>query len=435
MTIMKIKLSIYTLTLLLTSFVMAQVPRPADPQKIPIAIINSVIHIGDGNVIQNGFITFKEGKIEMVGDMTVARLDLSGYQKIEGQGKHIYPSLILPTTHLGLEDFSSVRATLDYEEVGAITPHVRSQIAFNTDSDMLPTMRFNGILLAQVAPEGGLVTGTSSIMMLDGWNWEDATYKKDDAIHISWPAKTYGARWWMGETERRPNPDYASQVASILQLFKDAKAYHALKGNTTNLPLEAVKGVLDGNQRVFVYANDARSILEAITQLKNEGVNKLVLVGGRDAIYVKDLLKEHAIPVILENIHRLPSREEEPVDYPYELPSMLHKEGIMVGLTHSGMLGRSRNLPFYAGTAAIYGIDKEDALKMITSNTAKILGIDNVTGTLEKGKDANLLLVDGDLLDMRSSIIQKAFIQGRDVIIDHKQQVLNDRYKEKYSEK
>lgn len=432
---MKIKQSIYTLILMMASYAMAQVPRPADPQKDPIAIINAVIHIGDGNVIQNGFITFKEGKIEMVGDMSVARQDFSGYQKIEGQGKHIYPSLILPTTHLGLEDFASVRATRDYEEVGAITPHVRSQIAFNTDSDMLPTMRFNGILLAQVAPEGGLVTGTSSIMMLDGWNWEDATYKKDDAIHIQWPAKTYGARWWMGETERRSNPDYANQVATILQLFKDAKAYHSQKGSTTNLPLEAVKGVLDGKMKVFVYANDARSILESITQLKSEGVNGLVLVGGRDAMYVKDLLKEHAIPVILENIHRVPSREEEPIDYPYELPSLLHKEGIMVGLTHTGMLGRSRNLPFYAGTAAIYGISKEDALKMITSNTAKILGIDNVTGTLEKGKDANLLLVDGDLLDMRSSIIQKAFIQGRDVIIDHKQQVLNERYKEKYSEK
>lgn len=432
---MKSRISIYVAGLMITTLILAQVPRPADPQTQPIAILNAVIHIGDGTVIASGFVTFKDGKIEQVGSMSATRPDFSGYERIEAAGKHVYPSLIMPATRLGLEDFSSIRATRDFQEVGSITPHVRSQIAFNTDSDIFPTMRFNGVLLAQVVPQGGLVSGTSSVMTLDAWNWEDATYLKDDGIHINWPAKTDGPRWWMGETEKRPNPQYSEQVAEILDLVRDAKAYKEQSPKKTNLPLEAMKGVLDGTQRVFIYANDARSIMESVTKLADAGLKNLVIVGGSDAWYVKDLLKEYEVAVILDNIHRLPSRTEEPVDFPYELPSLLHKEGILVGLRHDGMLARGRNLPFYAGTAAIYNISKEDALKMITSNTAKILGIDHKTGTIEKGKDANLLLVEGDLLDMRSSIITKAFLQGRDVIIEHKQQVLYERYKEKYSEK
>ena len=183
-----------------------------------------------------------------------------------------------------------------------------------------------------------------------------------------------------------------------------------------------------------VYADDATSIIEAITSLKEKEIKNIVLVGGRDAYYVKELLVDNNIPVVLDNIHRRPSREEEPVDWPYQLPGLLTEAGIKVSLRHNGMLARGRNLAFYAGTAAAYGMDKEDALKMITSNTASALGIGDRLGTLEVGKDATLILVKGDILDMRSSILRKAFIQGRDVSIDGKQQELYKRFKEKYTE-
>lgn len=430
------KIIVYILPLVLLLHVSkAQTPRPADPQSEPIALLHATAHIGNGQVIANSYILFEKGKIVGIGDATNSRPDLTGYRLIDAAGKHVYPGLIMPSSRLGLEDISAVRPTVDFNEVGEITPHVRSQIAFNTDSDLLPTFRFNGILLAQVAPQGGLVTGTSSVMMLDGWNWEDATYVQDDAIHVSWPSRTISPRWWMGETERKENPTYQKQCDAIGQLFIDAAAYHAGTSKVDiNLVLEAVAGVLDGTQKVFVEVNNAREIMDAINRFKSVGVTNLVIVGGSDAYYVKDLLRQNNIPVILDNLHRLPSREDEAVDEPFRLPYLLTKEGILVGLRHEGMLARGRNLPFYAGTAAAYGLEKEEALKLITSNTAKILGIDRVTGTLETGKDANLLLTEGDLLDMKESIIISAFIQGREVIIEGKQQILYERFKDKYSE-
>ncbi len=421
------------LTIAVTSALRAQTPRPADPQSEPIAITNGTIHVGNGEIIENGTVLFNEGKITSV--TTGSNADLSGYRTIDASGKHVYPSLLMPSIRIGLEDISAVRPTVDFEEVGDLTPNVRTQIAFNTDSDLLPTFRFNGILVAQVAPQDGLVTGTSSIMMLDGWNWEDATLKKDDAVHVEWPAKSYGPRWWLGETDRRPNDNYEDQVNSIIDLIKDSKAYAAMDNvPKQNLKLEAMKGVISGDQSLFVQANRAEQIIEAITRLKEVGVPKVVLVGGEDVYYAKDLLIEHNIPVVLDNVHRRPAREDEDVDFPYRLPGLLADEGIKVSLRHSGMLSRGRNLPFYAGTAVAYGVDREEALKMITLNTAEILGVDDILGTIEEGKDATLVISEGDILDMRTSMITEAFIQGRNVIIEGKQQVLFERFKEKYQE-
>ena len=423
------KTYIYILGLVVSFVGLSQTPRPADPQSEPIAITGTTVHIGNGEVMENATVKFDEGKITFVGD---ASTSTEGHRVVDGSGKHLYPGIIMPSIRIGLEDISAVRPTRDYEEVGNVNPHIRSQIAFNTDSDILPTYRFNGILLAQVTPQGGLVAGTSSVMMLDGWNWEDATYLKDDAVHVNWPSKTFRPRWWLGETERRENKQYKTQVETLKQLIADSKSYAEIDGPEVNLKLKAMQGVLNGSN-LFVNANAAQEIVEAISTLKGLGIENLVLTGGRDAFYVKDLLKEHGIPVVLDNIHRMPSREEEDVDFPFRLAGLLQKEGITVCLRHTGMLAGGRNLPFYAGTVAAYGVDKEEALKMITSNTANVLGIGDKTGTIEIGKDANMIISDGDLLDMKSSIISYAVIQGREVIIEGKQQVLYERFKGKYS--
>jgi imidazolonepropionase-like amidohydrolase len=411
--------------------VLAQTPKPAGLQTSPIAITNATIHVGNGEVINNGTVLLVAGKIQSVGSGNIELPE--GTEIIVADGKHVYPGLIMPTTRLGLEEVGAVRATRDYQEVGSITPNVRSQIAFNTDSEILPTYRFNGILTAQVAPSGGFVTGTSSIMMLDGWNWEDATYVKDDAIHINWPSKTFGPRWWRGETARRDNDNYDDQVKMITDLFDDAKAYHSGAKEEINLKLEAVKGVLDGTQKVFVYADAASSIVAAVTTLNELGIDQIVIVGGEDTYYVRNLLAERDVPVILDNIHRRPARDDEPIDWPYRLPGLLQEAGVKVALRHSGMLARGRNLPFYAGTVAAYGVSEEEALAMVSSNTADILGVGDKLGTLEQGKDATLIISSGNILDMSTSIVEKAFIQGRDVEIEGKQQVLYERYMEKYS--
>lgn len=421
-------------SLLSLTDVAAQVPEPVADQNGPIILMNGVAHLGTGEIIENSAIAFENGKITLVGDARVMRLDLSKYEVVDAAGKHVYPGLILPNTTLGLEEISAVRATRDHTEVGEITPNVRSLVAYNTDSELIAALRYNGILLAQPTPRGGVITGTSSIMMLEGWNWEDATYVKDDGVHMDWPSKMYGARWWMGETSGRENPGYGETVTRVEQFMEEAKAYSRLTNpEVTNLKLEAMKGVISGEQRLFIHADARDEILESITLAKRMGIPNIVLVGARDAYYCTSFIKEHNVPILLDMVHRLPSREDEDVDLSYKLPGLLHNQGIKVGLTYPS-LQSSRNLPFFAGTAVAYGLDKEEALKLVTSNTADILGIGTMTGTISEGKDANLVVSEGDLLDMRTSKVQHAFIKGREIELEGKQQLLYDRFKRKYSE-
>ena len=416
----------------------AQVPEPVNDQTKPVLIYNAFIHIGDGNTIQNGFVSFDNGKIT---DVSSEDLDLesgtyNNFLKINANGSHLYPGLILPNSKVGLEDISAVRATVDHTEVGELNSNIRSLIAFNTDSEVISTFRYNGILLSQVVPDGSFVTGNSSIMMMEGWNWEDAAYKIDDGMHVKWPRKTYPPSRWSGQTSFRDNPNYKSSVDMINKFLIDSRSYFNLNGDENkkvNLKLEAMVDVFNGKKKIYLHVGSREQIIESVQMFQKHGINDLVLVGANDALYAIDFILENDLPVLLNNLHRVPSRNHEDVDLPYKLPYLLQKEGVLVGLTASGSLHSQRNLPFLAGTAAGYGLGKEEALKLITSNNAKILGIDNVTGTIMVGKDANIIISKGDILDMKSSVIEYAFITGRKVNLDGKQQILYDRFKRKYS--
>ena len=416
----------------------AQVPEPVNDQTKPVLIYNAFIHIGDGNTIQNGFVSFDNGKIT---DVSSEDLDLesgtyNNFLKINANGSHLYPGLILPNSKVGLEDISAVRATVDHTEVGELNSNIRSLIAFNTDSEVISTFRYNGILLSQVVPDGSFVTGNSSIMMMEGWNWEDAAYKIDDGMHVKWPRKTYPPSRWSGQTSFRDNPNYKSSVDMINKFLIDSRSYFNLNGDENkevNLKLEAMVDVFNGKKKIYLHVGSREQIIESVQMFQKHGINDLVLVGANDALYAIDFILENDLPVLLNNLHRVPSRNHEDVDLPYKLPYLLQKEGVLVGLTASGSLHSQRNLPFLAGTAAGYGLGKEEALKLITSNNAKILGIDNLTGTIMVGKDANIIISKGDILDMKSSVIEYAFITGRKVNLDGKQQILYDRFKRKYS--
>ena len=416
----------------------AQVPEPVNDQTKPVLIYNAFIHIGDGNTIQNGFVSFDNGKIT---DVSSEDLDLesgtyNNFLKINANGSHLYPGLILPNSKVGLEDISAVRATVDHTEVGELNSNIRSLIAFNTDSEVISTFRYNGILLSQVVPDGSFVTGNSSIMMMEGWNWEDAAYKIDDGMHVKWPRKTYPPSRWSGQTSFRDNPNYKLSVDMINKFLIDSRSYFNLNGDENkevNLKLEAMVDVFNGKKKIYLHVGSREQIIESVQMFQKHGINNLVLVGANDALYAIDFILENDLPVLLNNLHRVPSRNHEDVDLPYKLPYLLQKEGVLVGLTASGSLHSQRNLPFLAGTAAGYGLGKEEALKLITSNNAKILGIDNVTGTIKVGKDANIIISKGDILDMKSSVIEYAFITGRKVNLDGKQQILYDRFKRKYS--
>jgi imidazolonepropionase-like amidohydrolase len=413
----------------------AQIPVPAGPQTKPIALMNGIVHTGNGTVIDNGIITIDKGKITSIGDARVVKIDLTGYEVINVSGKHVYPGLILANSTIGLVDINSVRATRDYQEVGAFTPNVRSAIAYNTDSEVIPTLRFNGILLTQVVPTGGIISGTSSVMALDGWNWEDAAYAVDDGIHIYWPGYLSSPKWWLGETEWKKNEEYEEKTREIEEFLQNSWSYAQQENpEEVNLKMEAMKGLYNGQKKIFVHADGKRQIIESVSMFKRNGINDIVVVGASNAYYVMDFLKDNNIPVLLTKVHRLPGFDEEDVDMPFKLPALLTEKGLTVGLIHSGDVQSSRNLAFYAGTAAAYGLDKEEALKLITSNPAKILGIDKTTGTLEQGKDANIVVSEGDILDMRTNKLEYAFIQGKEVELLGRQQLLYQRYKEKYKQ-
>ncbi len=435
-TIKNIFATCLTLCLMAVS-ALAQVPAPGDPQEQPIILLGATAHLGNGEVIENSAIAFENGQLTMVGTAAEAEdMDLSGYEQISLQGKHVYPGFILPNTDLGLKEIGAVRATVDNEEEGALNPNVRSIISYNTDSELIPTFRYNGVLVAQIVPEGGMIPGSSSIVHMDAWNWEDAAMLTDDAIHLNWPGRM--AMKFDYETytvNRVPNERYQEQVQMLENLFADASAYGEQDAEKVdNLKLEAMQGLYDGSKALHLHAEEAREIVESIKFLKDRGVSRIVLVGGYEADMVADFLKENEIPVIVDNLHRLPERPEEDVDKPYKLPALLHNAGLLVGIGYTeGMNSRARNLPFLAGTAAAYGISKEDALKMITSNNAQILGIDDQVGTLEQGKKATLFVSGGDALDMRGNLVEHVFIDGRKVQLDAMQQRLFEKYKEKYS--
>ena len=405
---------------------------PAPAQSKPIIITGATIHVGNGQVINNGYIAFDKGKITAVGEGTAP--NTSGADVIDGSGKQIYPGFICPITTLGLVEVEEgAKGTVDEYETGDLNPNIRSIIAYNTDSKVIATVRSNGILLAQPTPVGGIISGQSSIVQLDAWNWEDAAYKTDIGLHLNWPVVRAERRRRQAAATPQESPAERAQKAidAITELFTEAKAYSEIaKPATINLKLEAMKGLFNGSKKLFVNVDGAKEILQAVAFAKKMGV-QLVIVGGFESYLVTDALRDNHIPVILQETQRLPEFEEDDVYLPYKLPKILQDAGVLYGLTGNGFW-RQRNLPFEAGEAVGYGLTKEQAVSMITQNNAKILGIDKTTGTLEAGKDANLFISKGDELDMITIDVQKAFIQGRDVNLDNLHKQLYRKFSAKY---
>ena len=396
---------------------------PAPPQQGAVALIHATIHVGNGEVIENGMVVFSNGKIIDVRKTA----PIADTKVIDCSGKHIYPGLISAATNLGLNEIGAVRSTRDEYELGDINPGVRSAIAYNSDSKIINTLKSNGILFANVIPNGGIISGSSSVMQLDAWNWEDASYKMDGGIHFRMP---YLSRFSENDD---PVKDAMKNIDDVRQFFREAKAYLSeAKHEHTNLKFEAVKGLFSKQQTFFVHCELVREMMIAVEFAKEFGF-RTVIVGGSDSWKITDYLKENNIAVIVNQMHTLPNMQDDDVDLPYKLPYLLQSAGVMYCISDQDEQNRYRNLPFNAGVASGYGLTKEQALQTITLNAAKILGIDDRTGSIEKGKDANIVISTGDILDMKSSIITNAFIQGRELNLDDKQKQLFERYKHKYS--
>lgn len=422
------------LTLASSQLMAQETVYPAAAQKGRTYLTHTTIHIGNGQVVEDGTIAFENGKIIAVGaNVPVPQGDVKVF---DVKGQHIYPGAIVPDSDLGLTEVESVRATNDYDEVGEINPSIRSLVSYNTDSKVINTLRSNGILIAQTTPQGGLLTGSSSVVQLDAWNWEDAAYKADNGQHFFMPrlmARTnpFGAGA-LPNAGTDPVKAALDRIGTVKAFFREAKAYsESDKHAETNLKYEAVKPLFTKQQKLFIHCDLVKEILVAMDFAKEFGFD-VVIVGGADSWLVADLLKKNNIPVILGQPHALPVTQDDDVDQPYKTAAQLQKAGVLFCISNEGFW-QQRNLTFLAGTASAYGLSKEEALSAVTLNAAKILGIADKTGTLEVGKDANIVVSAGDMLDMKSNNVSRAYIQGREISLDNKQKQLNERYKHKYN--
>ena len=406
-------------------------PKLDSPKKV--LILGGVAHIGNGEVIDNAAIAVENGYFRFVKHQMRQRIDVNQFDTvIYLKNEHIYPSFILPNTTLGIREIDAVRASLDFDDVGEYNPHVRSLIAYNTESKITPTIRSNGVLVAQVTPRGGVISGSSSIVQLDAWNWEDAVVKADDGIHLNWPQKyTYDS--WVGKSQKvKKTP--TEKLQKINEFFSLAKAYSQEVNPTRNLRLEAMKGVFNGTKTLFVHAQMAREILQAVVFKKEHGIKKMVIVGGYDAHLVANAINDAKIEVIYRRVHSLPMRDDDPTDMPYRIPALLENAKVSFCLDMSGEMEvmNARNLPFLAGTAVHYGLDKEKAISSITLNAAEILGVEDVLGSLESGKKATFFISNGDALDIKTNRVIAAFVDGRMIDLNNHQKELYKRYANKY---
>jgi imidazolonepropionase-like amidohydrolase len=437
------------LTFLLGHPVHASDQVPGKPQNGPILLRGGDVYTVSGDVIRGGWVLLEKGRIAGVGAKDdLPKLPENG-KSIDVAGKRVYPSLIAVGNELGLLEIPSVRATRDAAEVGQINPNVRAEVAVNPDSELIPVTRTNGVLLNLTVPSGGLITGTSALMQLDGWTWEDMTVRAPVAMHIAWPRMTSG-RAGRGEGEEGPArpPRAEEQIKQIEHAFDDARAYQSArkangasgdeKGNGKPHPIdarwEAMLPVLDGKVPVFVWADELRQMESAVAFAAKHKV-KLVILGGYDAVRCADLLKERKVPVVIQGTQRLPQRRDSGYDEPFTLPERLRAAGVEYCISYAGRFGSNvRNLPYHAGMAVAYGLPQDEALRSITLYPAKILNVADRVGSIEKGKDATLIVTDGDILETPTHV-ELAFVQGRAVDLSNKQTRLWEKYQQKYRDK
>lgn len=412
---------------------MAHPEVPGEVSKRPVAILGGTVHTVSDGVLEDATVLIRNGKIAAVGrDVKVPKKAI----RIDAAGKHVAPGLFAANSDLGLVEINSVRATLDQNETGSITPNVKSWVSVNPDSEIIPVTRSNGVLLALTAPTGGLLAGQSAVLELDGWTYEDLTLKPAVAMHVGWPAMAPVIDW---ETERSAKEQLADRDEALERLdeaFGDARAYGKARAADPTAPRdarwEAMQPVLAGEQPLIIDADDLQQIQAAVAFAVEQQV-RIIIHGGYDAPLCAELLKKHSVPVIVSEVYRLPLRRWEPYDTAYTVPARLHEAGVTFCISGGGRFGASllRNLPYQAAMAVAFGLPAEEALRSITLAPAEILGVADRVGSLEKGKDATLIIADGNPLETASHV-EAAFVEGRPVDLNDRHKRLWKKYEEKY---
>lgn len=402
-----------------------------------ILFLNAYLHTGTGDVIQSASVGIRDGKFDLIKNTLTYKHDPKKWDTIiDLNGQHMYPGLVAPNSTLGLTEIDAVRATRDFDEVGELNPHIRSLIAYNVESDVIATVRSNGVLLAQVTPRGGVISGSSSLMHLDGWNWEDAAVVADDGIHVNWPSFFRSNRGAVSsQDEDKRKEAYEEHKREIRTFFEQAKSYAEMpRQEYPDLRFEAMKGIFKGDKRVYFHAEELQQLLDVIEFCQYFDFDHPVIIGGYDSYLIIPQLRDAKIPIMLPRIHSLPENEHDPVDLPYKLPSLLKEGGILFCLQNEGDMEamNARNIPFLAGHTMGYGLSEEEALRSVSLSSCEILGIDKEYGSIEIGKKATLFVSTGPALDMRTNNVTLAMMNGIWVDLNDRQKALYEKYKEKY---
>ncbi|MCO5258732.1 MAG: amidohydrolase family protein [Crocinitomicaceae bacterium] len=405
-------------------------------QEKSILIKHAFLHVGNGETIASAAVGIRDGKIALIKNSLAYSYSVTDWDTvIDVTGMHIYPGFVAPNSTLGLTEIDAVRATNDFQEVGSYNPHVRSQIAYNVSSEVIKTVRSNGILITQATPRSGIISGTSSIMRMNGWNWEDATIQANDGIHINWPNSIQRNNDNRKVVEK--SKSYATQKKELYDFFNAALVYSKDKKSTIDLRYEAMKECFSGNKRIYFHANKVQELNDIIEFVQFFSIQFPVIIGGYDANLVSKKLKDAKIPIMLNRPHNLPTHEDDPIYKPYINASLLAEEGILFCIENEGDMEamNARNIPFLAGTCMAFGLSEEQAIAAVSLNSCKILGIDKDYGSIEVGKSATLFVSKGNALEMRTNQVVLALIDGKFIQLGNKQTDLYNQFKEKYKEK
>ena len=342
----------------------------APPQDHPVVLAGGTVHTVSGETIEDGVVIFNEGEITNI--TTADALRRMSFTEdteiIDVRGARVYPGLIASMTRLGLTEVGAVRATHDYNELGAMTPEARAIVAVNPDSTIIPVTRTGGVLLAGVFPQGDPIPGRASIIRLEGWTWEEMAAtgdpRTDAGLVINWPSARTRADRWTGKVSNDREKSRKQTIAALHEFFDDARSYMEKKdrrpGDPEDLRFEAVIPVLKGNMPAFINASDVEQIHDAVGFANRHGL-RMVLTGGRDAPLCADLLIENDIPVIVAGTHTWPKRADAPHDDAYTLPARLRDAGVKFALNGADRDGNIRNLPHEAAMAARYGLTDDEA--------------------------------------------------------------------------
>lgn len=394
---------------------------PAAPQSEPIVLIGGTIHTVTNGMIENGTIVFENGVITAIGtDVSYPE----GAIVKDVSGKHIFPGFIDAYSQMGIYEIGAVNLTVDVNEQGTVNPNVKVERAFNPESRHIGIARSAGIVVSVTSPGGGLISGQSAAMLMDGWSWDAMTLKSGVGLIVNWP--------------NAGSEHYQDNIQSLKDVIADARAYQKARqaveaGDALRHDIdtrwESMIPVFGGELPLVVNASEVRQIQDAITWAEEEGL-KMILLGGRDADLVAEHLREKEIPVILTSVIGSPNRDWQSYDESYSLPARLHEAGITFAIAGIANPANANRLPLEAGAAVAYGLPVHEAMRALTINPARILGLDDRVGSLEVGKDASLMITDGLPIEYATQI-EQVYIRGSesDMMDMHRQ--FYHKYKEK----